>query len=695
LLAEDFTLSNSAQVMGLRWWGGGSNATQFDVYLYSNSSNGNKNLPDYKTQQHLGKLTATRTDTGQNNDWGQRVYRYDVTLATPLDLTAGTTYWLSIVAPDYAWQWQDAGDPGHWPASDGVNYAVAASGLKANNWNSSWDNVKHNLAFEVLQAQGLEVKATNGNTFIATSFQDLEVSGGGGDDTVIIGNLSGIVTEPVMVDLGAGDDVLDGSGAMMPIIAYGGSGDDTLKGGSGADTLEGGPGEDTVLGNAGDDTIIWRDGDGSDAKVDGGTGLNTLQLFGSEGDDTIDVSAGLPAAGWSQSITGNPVNGWQSVSNPCRLLAEDFTLSNSAQVMGLRWWGGGSNATQFDVYLYNNGNGNKNLPDYKTQQHLGRLTATRTDTGQNNDWGQRVYRYDVTLPIPLNLTAGVTYWLSIVAPDYAWQWQDAGDPGHRPALDGVNYAVAASGPKANDWNSSWDDVKHNLAFEVLQAQGLKVDANGSTFIATNLQDLEVWAGRGDDTVIIGNLSGIVTEPVMVDLGAGDDVLDGSSATTPIIAYGRSGNDVLTGGSAADWLKGGDGNDVLEGGNGNDVLIGGRGDDTLDGGFGDDRLFGGQGDDKLLGGDGNDVLKGGGGNDTLDGGPGKDSLIDWAGKYEKGKGNGTSAWEETGVSASASWVEQFVSNLASTNGTLNPNSSIQVVIPGREDNQTSPARERRR
>jgi RHS repeat-associated protein len=762
LLAEDFTLRNSAPVTGLRWWGGGSNATQFDVYLYSNS---NRNLPDNTTRQYLGRLAATWTDEGQKNTWGQRVCRYDVTLPTPLNLTAGATYWLSIVDPGYAWQWQDAGNAGYRPALDGVNYAVAASGPGANDWNSSWDQVKHNLAFEVLQAQGLEVTVNgtafiaeniqtlqawagggndrvsvgnqtgnvtapvkvdlgagddildgsgattpiiayggsgddtlfggsgadtleggpgadtvlgnagddtivwragdgtdakvdggsglntlqlfgsegdetiadflqgqglgvtvNGTAFVAENIQTLQVWAGGGNDTVIVGDLSGIVTAAITVDLGAGDDILDGSGGMTPIIAYGGSGHDTLTGGSGADRLEGGygndvltggPGADTVLGNAGDDTIVWRVGDGSDAKVDGGSGLNTLQLFGSEGDDTIDVQPSLPAAGWAQPITGgSQVNGWQSVSNPSRLLAEDFSLGNSAPVMGLRWWGGGSDATQFDVYLYSNGS--KNLPDYQTRQHLGRLTATRTDTGQNNDWGQRVYRYDVTLSTPLVLTAGATYWLSVVAPDYAWQWQDAGAPGYAPAIAGVKYAVAASDPGANDWNSSWDDVKHNLAFEVVQAKGLKVKANGASIVAENIQSLQVFAGAGDDTVIAGDLAGGITGLVSVDLGDGNDTLNAATAKTSVVATGGNGNDTLMGGSAADIFDGGEGNDVLKGGSGNDLLIGGSGADSL---------YGEGGSDVLVGTPGRDVLDGGSGTNRIVSSPPYGSEID--------------------------------------------------------------------
>ena len=79
------------------------------------------------------------------------------------------------------------------------------------------------------------------------------------------------------------------------------------------------------------------------------------------------------------------------------------------------------------------------------------------------------------------------------------------------------------------------------------------------------------------------------------------------------------------------LKGGSGPDDLEGTVGQDVLLGGGGKDVLDGGVGADRLIGGNGPDELRGANGNDVVQGGGGNDRLLGGKGRDSLQGQAGQ----------------------------------------------------------------
>ncbi|MBT5777896.1 MAG: hypothetical protein HOI02_00645 [Rhodospirillaceae bacterium] len=84
------------------------------------------------------------------------------------------------------------------------------------------------------------------------------------------------------------------------------------------------------------------------------------------------------------------------------------------------------------------------------------------------------------------------------------------------------------------------------------------------------------------------------------------------------ADGNQAPDAATGSLV---LDGGDGNDLLIGGMANDVLSGNADDDEIDGFFGDDILFGGDGDDALFGSYGDDTLDGGAGNDIIDGGEG--------------------------------------------------------------------------
>ena len=113
------------------------------------------------------------------------------------------------------------------------------------------------------------------------------------------------------------------------------------------------------------------------------------------------------------------------------------------------------------------------------------------------------------------------------------------------------------------------------------------------------------------------------------IDTGDDIVTGSAARDFIIS--RDGDDLLFGLGGNDYLLGNDGNDGIAGGDGNDYLSGRFGDDYLSGGDGIDALYGGDGTDLLYGGGGDDLLSGGDGDDQLYGGFGIDTLIGGLGR----------------------------------------------------------------
>lgn len=131
----------------------------------------------------------------------------------------------------------------------------------------------------------------------------------------------------------------------------------------------------------------------------------------------------------------------------------------------------------------------------------------------------------------------------------------------------------------------------------------------------------IAGGAGAETVT--NLGTILGD---IDLGAGNDVYDGSGGIVVGAVSAGDGQDRLSGGAIADDFDGGNGNDVLRGYGGDDTLVGGTGNDRLLGGTGDDAFQGGGGADTLGGGVGDDVLSGGNGNDVLRGNVGDDLLI---------------------------------------------------------------------
>ena len=125
--------------------------------------------------------------------------------------------------------------------------------------------------------------------------------------------------------------------------------------------------------------------------------------------------------------------------------------------------------------------------------------------------------------------------------------------------------------------------------------------------------------NGTDEVDIINIVSVdaaLTTVIRIDSRGGDDVVDGSGATTDLDVQGGNGNDILTGGSGDDLINGNAGDDVLDGGAGNDRMLGGAGLDTLSGGDGNDNLFGQGGDDTINGGAGADNIRGDAGGLTL-------------------------------------------------------------------------------
>jgi Ca2+-binding RTX toxin-like protein len=168
--------------------------------------------------------------------------------------------------------------------------------------------------------------------------------------------------------------------------------------------------------------------------------------------------------------------------------------------------------------------------------------------------------------------------------------------------------------------------------------------------------LAMQGGAGEDNLI--NTGQIVGN---VDLGAGNDILDGrggqisgwiaggigddeyliSSSQVQIVELWDGGQDVLRssvsvtladnletliltgdaglrggGNTLANVIVGSNGNDRLAGIGGNDRIVGSAGNDRLVGGDGADSLSGGGGDDRLFGGDGRDTLTGGKGADVF-------------------------------------------------------------------------------
>ena len=147
---------------------------------------------------------------------------------------------------------------------------------------------------------------------------------------------------------------------------------------------------------------------------------------------------------------------------------------------------------------------------------------------------------------------------------------------------------------------------------------------------------EVHGGVGNDTIYLSDGMGAV---IHGDEGNDTIVASSSASATGVTLYGGDGNDVFTPGTVsitiygdggADMIPGSPEGDFLYGGAGEDTILGAGGDDYLEGGDGKDTLEGSAGSDLLYGGLGTDVLRGGRDDDLLDGGEDEDVLYGGSG-----------------------------------------------------------------
>lgn len=147
-------------------------------------------------------------------------------------------------------------------------------------------------------------------------------------------------------------------------------------------------------------------------------------------------------------------------------------------------------------------------------------------------------------------------------------------------------------------------------------------------------DTKLIQGAGlNDTLAAG-----AAAPVVIYGFSGNDLISGSNVDTDEL-YGNQGNDTIYGLGGRDFIAGGAGNDLLYGGDGDDTVFGDLGNDTISGGAGNDILGGGAGDDLIYGDDGDDIIWGEQGNDSLYGGAGNDTIYGGAGNDVIAGGDG--------------------------------------------------------
>lgn len=350
-----------------------------------------------------------------------------------------------------------------------------------------------------------------------------------------------------------GNDIFGGALSDIPIVAFGGEGNDRLVGGSAVDRLLGEDGDDLILGGGEDDTLLGGVGDDfirGDAGVDslvGGDGADTL--LGSSGNDSLRGDAGedVLAGGEGNDLL---VGGLDNDT----LLGE---LGNDTLI------GGGGDD---------------------------QLSGNEGDDGLFGGAGDdSIFGQDGTDRI--NGNDGIDSLSGGSGDDYL-QGGEGDDEIH--GNGGADRIFGQSGNDTIFGNGGADFV--------LGGEGNDRIVGGS--------DGDTIGGDAGDDVIDGSNGGD-----LIFGGDGDDLIRGGAQND--FLYGQLGNDTVLGNNGNDRVVGNDGADYLNGGEENDIVVGNSGNDRLFGGEGADELRGGDGEDGLFGGvDGNDRLFGEAGSDRF-------------------------------------------------------------------------------
>ncbi|NEP35614.1 calcium-binding protein [Moorena sp. SIO3B2] len=205
----------------------------------------------------------------------------------------------------------DGDDRMIWNDGDGSDIMEGGAGfdvVEVNGADGAGDNFALNPNGPRVRFERLNLGLFNLNV---NDVEQFEINGLGGDDTLTVNDLSGTDVQLVVFNGGDGNDLLDGTNAVLPLLGIGGNGNDTLIGGAGDDNLRGDAGNDSLVGGAGDDNLI---GDAGDDTLIGGDGDDNL--VGGDGDDVLISGNGITTFTFDTGVAFNSSDlGLDSITN--------------------------------------------------------------------------------------------------------------------------------------------------------------------------------------------------------------------------------------------------------------------------------------------------------------------------------------------------------------------------------------------
>jgi Ca2+-binding RTX toxin-like protein len=454
---------------------------------------------------------------------------------------------------------------------------------------------------------------------------------------------------------GSGDDTLDGGPGNDTLLGKGGN--DRLFGGTGSDTLTGGTGIDQFFGGDGDDRNIWSPGEGSDV-VEGEAGHDTLEFFGSNGAEIVDLSAVGPRLRFFR----NPANITMDCDGIEEVLFRAAAGADAVTVNDLT----GTQVQHVSLDLFSNATNQTNT-----------VTISGTDAADHITVAASTNGIDV---------AGLSATVTIL--------------GAEKNVDSLLINARGGADSGDFYGSDHNEIVD--LFPVGQQLRFFSDAIGITMDCDATEQVNFRAFGGADQITVNDLTGTSVTRVGVDLsgntfGLGDEqtdtvVVNGSQTNDVIVLSGSTHGVNVLGLTAAVTIVGTDesldqlginalgGVDIVDA----SALQAGVINLTLNGGAGNDTLIGSQGNDLINGGQGVDVMVGEAGSDTFPWNPGEGSdVIEGGAGQDTMLFNGANIDELLDLSANGSRL-RFFRNVGTITMDCNEVEVIQVNARGNAD-----------
>jgi hypothetical protein len=149
------------------------------------------------------------------------------------------------------------------------------------------------------------------------------INAGAGNDIVDLTSTNFVLTEAVVINGEAGNDVLWGS-----------NGNDTINGGEGDDTIFGGTGSDTLTGGAGSDIFQFTATAGSDVITDFDVNNDSIELYYRKGEDLTDIYMMDGVLFWRTGYSFDPQQYDVSIDLSTSISDTDLAILNTS-LLGL------------------------------------------------------------------------------------------------------------------------------------------------------------------------------------------------------------------------------------------------------------------------------------------------------------------------------------------------------------------------